>query len=256
MVDIHCHIIPEIDDGAKDIEQSLKMLRDAEDDGIREVIATPHFMRGRFEVPYEQVVEKVKKLNETCTEENINIKIYPGQEIYLNRHTLEDYEKGLLGGLNGSNYYLFEMNPAKFDKRIPDILYELSLHGVIPIIAHPERYRYIIEDIERLNRLIHEGCLFQLNVGSIDGVFGKKAKKCAEELLKKGVYDFIGSDGHGIETRKVILRKTIVEQKKNNMEKMLYLGENNRDFLNDQFKSQKKNVISAKGKLFSMFKGK
>ncbi len=256
MIDIHCHIIPGIDDGVKDIEESLKMLRDAEDDGIREVIATPHFMRGRFEVAYGQVVEKVKKLNERCQEKNINIKIYPGQEIYLNRNTLDDYEKGLLGGLNGSNYYLFEMNLMKFDKGIPDILYELSLHGVTPIIAHPERYKYIIEDLERINRLIHEGCLFQLNVGSLEGTFGKKVKKCAEELLNRGVYDFIGSDGHDLERRRAILRKTIVEQKKKNMEKMLYLTENNRDLLNGEFKPIKKELISTKGKLFSMFKGK
>ncbi|WBW98940.1 tyrosine-protein phosphatase [Oceanirhabdus sp. W0125-5] len=256
MVDLHCHIIPSIDDGAKDIEIALKMLRDAEDDGIREIIATPHFMRGYFEVPFEQVIEKVEKLNKTCEEEHISIKIHHGQEIYLNRYTLEDYEKGLLGGVNGSNYYIFEMNMMRFNKEIPDILYELSLYGIKPIIAHPERYKYIIEDIEMINRLIHEGCLFQLNVGSIQGIFGKKIKKCAEELLNRGVYDFIGSDGHGVNARKAILRKTIVNQKEKNMEKMLYLIENNSDLLNGEFKPPRKEYIKGKGRIFSMFIGK
>lgn len=246
MKDLHCHIIPGIDDGAKRIEDTLKMAQMAQDDGIEEIVATPHFMEGRFEVPYLEVKEKVKKLNDIILENGLKTKILPGQEIFLNKNTLEYFEKGLIGGLNDSRFFLFELNPIKFDKRIPDILYELGLHGVHPVIAHPERYKYIIEDTTRLNRLIEEGCSFQLNIGSLEGTFGKEVKRCAEKLLDLGIYDFIGTDAHGTGRRNPVLRKRIMEQKKKYIERLLLLSGNNEDLINEEFEERKIKKIEKK----------
>lgn len=251
MIDIHCHLIPSVDDGSQNIETTLKMLEMAASDGIRGIIATPHFIRDRFEVPYGEMKEKINKINRIIEEKGIEIKIYAGQEIMLHKNTIDDLDDGLLGGLNGSEYYLFELNPLKFDKRLTEVIYELTLHGVVPVIAHPERYKYIIENIERINRLIDEGCLFQLNAGSIEGVFGRDVKKCAKKLLKAGVYDFIGSDAHGINNRNTKLKSSIEKQRKKMREELYTLLENNRAMLEGEYGRKRKKKVTDNKKLFS-----
>lgn len=249
MVDIHCHIIPKIDDGPQNIEIALEMLKEAENDGIKDIIATPHFMRGYYETSYSNVKAMVSLLNHICENEKLNTKIHEGQEIYLHRNILDYYNEGIIGGLKDSKYYLFELNPIKFEKFTPEILYEFCLEGIRPIIAHPERYKYIVEELTNLNVLIRERCLFQLDIGSIQGVYGKKVKNCAEKLLNRGIYDFVGSDGHDTFRRKVALSKISVEQSKENMEKLLSLISNNRSLLEGDFKDENKKLISVKNKI-------
>lgn len=211
MIDIHCHILPGIDDGPKDIETSLKMLKIAEEDGISKIIATPHFYRGFYENEYQDVEKKVKELNEASKENNINVEILPGQEIFLDKHTLEDYKSGAIKGLNNSKYMLIELPPDILPGYVLDMIYELKLLGVKPIIAHPERYVYVMEDIHILNSFIKEECFFQLNSGSITGVFGKSIQKTAIKLIKNGICDFVASDAHTERRRKPELKASLIE---------------------------------------------
>ena len=216
MLDIHCHIIPGVDDGPKTIDETLAMLKIAEEDGVREIIATPHFYWGHYETPREIINEKVQELNEICEEEKINIKIYAGQELYLSSKTLEHYEKKLIDTIEGTNYMLIELNPSKLHKDTFDILYELKLKGITPIIAHPERYNYVMEDITILNRFIEENSLFQVTAGSIEGNFGSKIKKTAEEIIKYNLCNFIASDGHNLRGRIPAIRRAIECVKESN----------------------------------------
>lgn len=197
MLDIHCHILYGVDDGPKTLDNTIEMLRIAENDGVSEIIATPHFYWGHYDTPREIINEKVKELNDICKEEDINIKIYSGQEVYLNSKTLDHYEEKIIDTIEGTNYMLVELDPSTLPKGTFDILYELKIKGIIPIIAHPERYRYVMEDVTILNKFIEEKCLFQVTAGSLEGVFGSKIKKIAESIVKHDLCNFIGSDAHG-----------------------------------------------------------
>ena len=197
MIDIHSHIINEIDDGSKNIEMTINMLKKAEQSGTTDIIATPHFMRGRFEVEYNEVVKKVEGLREIAKENNININIYAGQEVYYSKNILEYYNDKIIGTINNTKYMLIELPMLEFNiDEVINTIYELQIRGIVPIIAHPERYKQFIKKPSMINSLIKEGMLFQMNTGSIVGDFGKDVKKTAAKYLEHNVYSFIGSDAH------------------------------------------------------------
>lgn len=197
MVDIHSHILAEIDDGSKDMEMTINMLKKAEKSGTTDIIATPHFMRGRFEVEYNEVLKKVEELKEISRENNIDINIYAGQEIYYNKNILEYYNDNMIGTINNTKYMLIELPMLEFNiDEVINTIYELQIRGITPIIAHPERYKPFIKKPSMINTFIEEGMLFQLNAGSITGAFGKDVKKTANKYLENNIYSFIGSDAH------------------------------------------------------------
>lgn len=197
MVDIHSHILAEIDDGSKDMEMTINMLKKAEKSGTTDIIATPHFMRGRFEVEYNEILKKVEELKEISRENNIDINIYTGQEIYYNKNILEYYKNNMIGTINNTKYMLIELNMLEFDiDEVINTIYELQIRGITPIIAHPERYKPFIKKPSMINTFIKEGMLFQVNAGSITGAFGKDVKKTATKYLENNIYSFIGSDAH------------------------------------------------------------
>ena len=197
MIDIHSHIINEIDDGSKNIEMTINMLKKAEQSGTTDIIATPHFMRGRFEVEYNEVVKKVEGLREIAKENNININIYAGQEVYYSKNILEYYNDKIIGTINNTKYMLIELPMLEFNiDEVINTIYELQIRGIVPIIAHPERYKPFIKKPSMINALINEGMLFQMNAGSIAGDFGKDVKKTATKYLENNIYSFIGSDAH------------------------------------------------------------
>lgn len=197
MVDIHSHIIPGIDDGSKDIEMTINMLKKAELSGTTDIIATPHFMRGRFEVEYNEVLKKVEELKEISRKNNIDINIYAGQEVYYSKNILEYYNDKLIGTINNTKYMLIELPIVEFNTdEVINVIYELQIRGITPIIAHPERYKQFIKKPSMINTLAKEGMLFQLNAGSITGSFGKEVKKTATKYLENNIYSFMGSDAH------------------------------------------------------------
>ncbi|MFD3155940.1 tyrosine-protein phosphatase [Haloimpatiens sp. FM7330] len=218
MIDIHCHIVPSIDDGAKDLETSVEMLKIAKEDGIRKIIATPHFyMEGSFENKYEDVSKKVEELNIEAKKRNIDIEILPGQEVFLDKHTLEYYKRGIIQPLHKTKYMLLEFHGGEFPKHALDTIYELKILGIKTIIAHPERYPYFFNDnLTLLNNFISEGCLFQVTAGSILGIYGKECKKSAKKLIENNVCDFIASDAHGTGRRKPVLSECCKLLKNNN----------------------------------------
>ena len=197
MVDIHSHIINEIDDGSKSIDMTINMLKKSEQSGTTDIIATPHFMRGRFEVEYKDVVKKVEELREIAKENNIDINIYAGQEVYYSKNILDYYNDKMIGTINNTKYMLIEFPMLDFNiDEVINTIYELQIRGITPIIAHPERYKPFIKKPSMINSLIKEGMLFQLNAGSLTGAFGKDVKKTATKYLENNIYSFIGSDAH------------------------------------------------------------
>ena len=202
MIDIHSHILPGIDDGSKSISMTLDMLRNAAKEGTSKIIATPHFCRGYGEAKYEEVKNLTEKINKLAKDEDIDITIYHGQEVYHSQSIISDYRSGIIGTLADSSYLLFELPlHFKFEREVLEDIYELQILGLQPILAHPERYKFLKEKPSLINEFINEGVLFQLNSGSIEGIFGKGTKKTASLFLEKGIYNFIGSDAHNVTNR-------------------------------------------------------
>lgn len=251
MIDIHSHILPKLDDGAKDLDTTIEMLKIAAMEGTKKIIATPHYYRGYYENHYNDIVAEVNNLNKIAMENKIDIEILPGQEVFLDKHILGDHKSEKIKGLNDTKYLLVELPFDKLPDYAMDTIYELRLMGLTPILAHPERYKYIIDKISNINQFAKEGCLFQINTGSITGVFGKSVEKTAESLLKNGMGNFVASDCHttnkrcpGLKKSYDIVRKMdkkIVNKMKENVENVI---ENEEICNNYQLFEEKKSIFS------------
>lgn len=212
MVDFHSHIIYGVDDGAKDKEMTLAMLRTAVDSGTDKIVATPHYVRGRFQVHRDDINEQVKILRDLAQGENLGIDIYKGQEVYYSKNLLSYYEEGAIGTLGNTRYMLAELPIRGFNpEEVIDTFYELQLKGIVIILAHPERYRDFIVEPSLINRFVAEGFLFQLNTGSLAGYFGKEVRKTAEIFVKHRIYSVLGSDAHRSEGRTTDMRSGAIE---------------------------------------------
>lgn len=211
MIDIHTHILPGIDDGAKDDQMTLNMLRMAEKDGTRTMIATPHYYYPHYIATEEEIMKKVKYVNQLAHENGIRVEVLQGREVMLDNYTLEDIKQGVMGSLNNSQYLLVELSMQEWKPYYLSLMYELQLMGYILIIAHPERYPYVQEDITMLNPLIKEGAIFQITASSITGLHGKKIQKVSKELIRQGAIQLIASDSHSDRLRNPSIQKGLAE---------------------------------------------
>ncbi|WP_055069284.1 tyrosine-protein phosphatase [Clostridium massiliamazoniense] len=257
MVDLHSHVMYGVDDGARSKEMAINMLKLAESGGTRKLICTPHYFRGRFEKTFSEVKDELENLKKIAEDNNISLELYCGQEIYLTNYLLEDLEEGRIGTINNSKYMLIEMNMNEIPKRALDIIYELRLKGIVPIIAHPERYVPFMDNPELINDFIEEGCLFQLNGGSISGKFGSLVKKTAKLFLENNLYSFLGSDGHFDEQRNTNLSDAM-DNIRNIDEELLNIYKENGEkvILNEHVAFKGKAIERKKISFFRFFKKK
>ena len=209
MIDMHSHILYGIDDGSRTREESVELLKYLEKQGVTESIVTPHYID---DTQFVASIEKRKELIRDLQTET-NIKLYIGNEVYFSDKTIESLNSKKLSTLNDSKYILIEFPLSNRIKDVDEMVYDLSTNGVIPIIAHPERYLYVQEDYKYLDKLVEVGALFQVNYGSIIGTYGSKAEKTAKTLLKKGYISFLGSDIHRID-KPIDLEKAMKKLKK------------------------------------------
>jgi len=196
MFDIHTHILHGIDDGATDLEQMLQMARDAVRQQITGVIATPHHANGDYWNPGERIRRLTDEANAALRAANIPLTIYPGQEVRIYSRLLEDLEERIVLTLNDSRYLLLELPYSNIPHETADLIYELQLMGVVPIIAHPERNLEIARDSGRLLQLVRAGALAQVTSHSLTGHAGKKVKRIAYDLCKLRLIHFVASDAH------------------------------------------------------------
>jgi len=199
MIDIHSHFLFGVDDGSNDESQTRAMLKQAADSGITDLVATPHVNETSNQKYFDQINKNFDDVEEIIKEENLNLKIHRGSEIILDSRILEWLKfPDLLFG-NEQKYLLFEL-PLFFDfQKVSDIIFELALQKITPILAHPERSIKLQESPEILLQWLGQGSLMQMNAGSILGHFGKKAQRTSKKFLKSGLIQFIASDAH--ETR-------------------------------------------------------
>lgn len=193
MIDFHSHILPGIDDGAKNLEQSIAMVNEAKKVGFTKIISTSHYMENYYECNERDRRQLLKKVQENVQ----GIELILGNEIYITNNIIELLQNGQASSINGTKYVLFEF-PLITTRPMNDkeVIYRLVENGYIPIIAHPERYPFIQENPDYLFELEEMGALFQANYGSIIGMYGLKAKKTLKILLKNNLVSFFGSDVH------------------------------------------------------------
>lgn len=194
MIDIHSHILYGIDDGAKTIEDSLKILKEAEKLGFSDIIFTPHYIKGsKFICNNKEKRLILKKIKEAY---NGNINLYLGNEIYYENNMLDLLMSGEATTLNNSRYMLFELPMNSEVNNLKEAIFNLKVKGVIPVMAHPERYEVFQKYPNELYDLINQGCLMQCNFGSLVGIYGKEASKCIKTLLKHDMVHFMATDVH------------------------------------------------------------
>ena len=203
-VDIHSHLLPGIDDGAKDIEESISYIKNLHDLGFYKLICTPHIFTELYPNTRETIVPAAEKVQSALAVENVNVKIE-----YAAEYMIDDVfkvEKGLMT-LPG-DYILVEMSYLSENPNIEAIVFGLQIEGYKVILAHPERYNFYHKNLHRFSRLKEMGCLFQINLLSTVGYYGKNVKIAYEYLLKHKLYDFAGTDLHH-EKHLSILKTTV-----------------------------------------------
>lgn len=197
MKDMHNHILFSIDDGSKNIESSIEMLKKAQENGIDEMILTPHYiLNSKYNANNELKNKLLDELKERCEAEGINIKLHIGNEVWADEGIPELIKKGEISTLNNSRYLLIEFPLHNEDKRAQQIIFEIISHNYIPIIAHPERYDYLKDDPDKIKEYLRLGALLQGNYLSLFGKYGRRSKKVLKYYIKNNWITFFGSDIH------------------------------------------------------------
>jgi len=196
MIDIHSHIIPLVDDGSKNFMITEDMLKAASEAGFKEIFATPHYFDNKS-ICREDMLVHFKELKDFASSYGINLLL--GNEVFISHDLPKLVEDKVVSCMNDSRYLLFELPRNNDINYLEDILFELSSMDIVPILAHPERYRFVIENPESLLELAKYGMLFQGNAGSILGDYGDIVKKTAITLLKMNIYQFLASDAHSFD---------------------------------------------------------
>lgn len=227
LIDIHCHILPSMDDGAVNLEESLAMAKLAMNEGIRTIIATPHHKNGVYENTKQTIIEKVEELNGILKQEAIPVEILPGQETRIYGDLLEDFEKGEIMTLNGSQYLFVELPSSHVPRYTEQLLFDIQMKGLSPIIVHPERNQEFVERPEKLYQLVKKGALTQVTASSIAGYFGKNIKKFSLQLLDANLTHFVSSDAHNLTRRSFKMKEAFdVIEKRYGVEMVYQLIEN------------------------------
>ena len=196
MFDLHSHILPGLDDGAKTLEEAVEMVRMAAGDGTRAILATPHSRDVQEAAAHETVREKVDELRKEAKRQGIDIEILLGMENHMTPDLLELVDRGEGYPINGHNYILVELPFTIYPNYADELLFQLQLRGLTPLIAHPERQEAIQRDPDIMEGLVQRGILGQVTAMSITGKFGSEAQKSAHTLMRRNLVHVIASDGH------------------------------------------------------------
>jgi protein-tyrosine phosphatase len=227
MIDLHCHILPGVDDGAQSLSDSLNMARKALEQGIHTIVATPHHLNNSYENPKRLILARVEELNQLLQKEQIDVKILPGQEVRVHGEMIEGYAAGEILTVNHTPYVLVEFPSNHVPRYTEKLFYDLQVNGLIPVIVHPERNQEIIERSDLLYQLVKKGALTQITAASVCGDFGKKIKNFSLQLIEANLTHFLASDAHNLTKRTFKMREAYdVMEQKYGSEMVYYFDEN------------------------------
>lgn len=205
-IDIHAHILPGIDDGAQNLEQSMTMAEIAQNDGIHTMVATPHIISPQYLTSKSDIFRYVADFNVRLENAGINLRVLPGAEYRLEANLPERLSSGQLMTINNTGQYLMVELPSVFvPGQIERLLYEIQLQGIIPIIAHPERNQSFAGNRSMLRSFTERGMLTQITSASITGLFGRSIQKYAWEIIETGCAHLLATDCHSSNGRAPLL---------------------------------------------------
>ncbi|HAM51440.1 MAG TPA: capsule biosynthesis protein CapC [Nitrospiraceae bacterium] len=197
-IDIHCHILPGIDDGPVDMRESVEMARMAIDDGISTIFATPHIMDG----VYDNTTLKIKEAyGELLSSLPAGITLLCGADVRISPDMIKKIERGDIPTLHGSGYLLIELPHFVIPPSMNDFVFNLKQRGMTPILTHPERHLLLSKNLTVLKSLRSFGAMIQITAQSIIGGFGRDIRKASISMLKEGLVDFVASDAHNLRKR-------------------------------------------------------
>ncbi|OHE24438.1 MAG: hypothetical protein A2Z43_03655 [Syntrophobacterales bacterium RBG_19FT_COMBO_59_10] len=201
MIDIHCHILPEMDDGPESLGEALAMCRAAAGDGIRTLVAAPHFKPGTYEFSGRRLLDAIGILQAAAKKEGMDVTILPGAEVAVSPEMTSHLEPGGHLMINGGRYFFAEFRPLSVPSHWDTFLLSFLASGMAPIIAHPERNAWFINHPDALSAAVQSGILVQITAASITGGFGEEARDFSIYLLRHNLVHAIASDGHSADLR-------------------------------------------------------
>ena len=201
MIDLHNHILPGVDDGAETVEDSLAMARMALDDGITTIVATPHRNSWTYHDPAADAHRRLNELKNRCEDAGCTVELLLGGEAYIAPDLAEQVKMGLALTIHGSRYLLVEWAIDQFPAYADQAIFDLRVQGIVPIIAHAERYRAVQRNVDSLASLVRRGAMVQVTAASLTGYSGPGARRAAERILVANLGHVLATDSHSIERR-------------------------------------------------------
>lgn len=259
MIDIHCHILPEVDDGSRSLNESIEMAMIAKEQGITKIINTSHYHPDFRYKKGEELLKELEDFNNVLKENMIDIEVVIGNEIYYTKDLIKEIDELDFYTLNNSRYILIELPPTNFPKDLCNIVYELKEKNYIPVFAHVERYREVQENPELIYEVINAGAIIQVNSHSILGKSGKELQKVCNTLLNRNMVHVVGTDAHSSKRRTPIFLdayKYVSEKYSKEMADDLFIKNNNAIINNEALNLPKpyKEEQKKKGFLKKLFK--
>ncbi len=209
LIDLHCHILPGIDDGAPDLETSLQMARIAVDDGITVTACTPHMMPGYYENTSEGVRAAVVALQAELDTAGIPLRLVTGADVHLVPGLASGLRDGSKLTLADTRYFLFEPPHNTAPPRMAEAVFDCMAAGFHPLITHPERLRWIEDHYGLMVQLAQAGAWMQITAGSVTGRFGKRTQYWAERMLDEGIVHILATDAHNLRSRSPVLSEAV-----------------------------------------------
>lgn len=210
MIDLHTHFIPNVDDGADSIEETIRMAKAAVDEGVSHAVLTPHHNRYWVTNEKDKVIRLTKEVEKAIQAVGIPLTVTPGQEIRMNEEFLEDLFAGNYLSLDGKGkYYLVEFSWGDFPEFAESYLEKMIEADIVPVIAHPERQRAFLDNPELLPRLIEMGCIAQITATSIIGGYTKEVEETAYQMMQDNLIHTIASDAHNTVERPFNLKSAL-----------------------------------------------
>lgn len=255
MIDIHSHILPGVDDGAKDEQASIDMAKAAINEGITHIVASPHHKNGVFDNYRDEIQMQVTVLNDLYKMNDIDLTVIPGQEVRIYGEVVEDFKNGALQTINESKYMLIEFPSASVPRYADQLFYDMQMEGIQPIIVHPERNQELLKNHDKMYSFIKAGVLSQVTAGSILGKFGKDIQEFSEQLIEANLTHFIASDAHNTTSRGFYLSEAYgYVQEEIDQEAAFMFHENSQLIIQDQnVYRQEPQRIRKKKKFFGLF---
>ena len=210
MIDIHCHILPNMDDGPETLDETLEMCRMALADGTTTIVATPHQQDGIHNTSADAILKNVHSVAALLKRSNLNLELLPGADVRVDVDTGEKIGQGEILSLNNTKrYFLLEFPAHTIPPNMDRLIFNLLLKNIVPILTHPERIFEVQENPNRVYELVSMGVLSQITAMSVTGEFGSRARKCARMLLKHNLVHIIASDAHSADYRPPILSNAV-----------------------------------------------